>query len=234
MSSAPAPRYTDPLWRLIAASHGRVATVAFKVSYVGTDPSTVARVANRIALFYVEKNDEMRSGQVSRTVAFLKQELDSTKARLDRLEQNVIDFTTTNAGALPQQVASTLAKYGQATQQIQMNTGEQLRLMERRDALQNEIANLSTPGVGVDTTNPVLKLAQAQRELDELKLRFADNMPEVKDKRNEIAALQTAATAAKKTLTRFTIGQPVVVFADKVEKSAAQKRLDRRAASATR
>jgi polysaccharide chain length determinant protein (PEP-CTERM system associated) len=179
------------------ARNNRVATVAFKVTYVGTNPSTVASVANRIASFYVEKNDEMRSGQVSRTAAFLKQELDSTKSHLDRSEQNLIGFTTTNAGALPQQISSTLAKYGQATQQLQLNTADQLRLMERRDSVQTEIANLSAADASVDVADPALKLAQAQRELDELKIRFGDSMPEVRDKKNEIAALRTAVTAAK-------------------------------------
>jgi polysaccharide chain length determinant protein (PEP-CTERM system associated) len=193
----------------------RVSTVAFKVSYVGTDPVTVAKVANRIALFYVEKNDEMRTGQASRTAAFLKQELDATKGRLDRMDQQVVSFTANNAGALPQQVSSTLAKYAQATQQIQMITGEQYRLLERRDTLQNEIANLSTPGVTADVTSPAVQLARAQRELEDLKLRFSDSMPEVREKKKEIAGLEATAAAAKnereETPTRIATLQSQVV-----------------------
>ena len=175
--------------------NGRVTTVGFKVTYVGTDPVKVADVANWLALFYVATNDAMRSGRVSRATEFLKQELDSTKVRLDQQEQEVIDFTTRNVGALPQQMNSTLAKYGQATQQLQLNTAEQLRLMDRRDAVQNDIASLSTTVPSADVTDPNLKLAQAQKELDALRLRFADGMPEIRDKKREIAALQSAVTA---------------------------------------
>jgi polysaccharide chain length determinant protein (PEP-CTERM system associated) len=177
----------------------RVATVAFQVSYVGTDPATVAKVANHIALFYVEKSDEMRTGQASRTAAVLKQELDATKGRLDKMDQRVVSFTASNAGALPQQVTSTIAKYTQATQQLQMISGEQFRLLERRDTLQNEIANLSSPGVTADVTSPAVQLARAQRELDDLKLRFSDSMPEVREKKKEIASLEAVAAEAKAT-----------------------------------
>jgi polysaccharide biosynthesis transport protein len=177
----------------------RVSTVAFKVSYLGTDPETVARVANRMAQFYVDRNDEMRTGQAARTAALLKQELDGTKSRLDRMDQQVVNFATSNAGALPQQVSSALAKYAQATQQLQMNMGEQSRLLERRDDLQSEIANLSTPGVSADVTDPAVQLARAQRELEELKLRFADSMPEVREKKKEIASLEAAAATKTKT-----------------------------------
>jgi polysaccharide chain length determinant protein (PEP-CTERM system associated) len=171
--------------------NGRVSTVAFKVSFVGREPEMVKNVVNRLALFYVEKNDAIRTSGATRTAEFLKQELAAAKTQVEVKEGEAIAFASRNTGALPQQMNSAISKYGQLTQQLQINAAEQLRLMDRRDALQAEIAKASV--AGPTDGDAYTKLQQAQKELADLKSRFTDEMPEVKAKLREITALQTLA-----------------------------------------
>jgi polysaccharide chain length determinant protein (PEP-CTERM system associated) len=174
-------------------TNGNPNTVAFTVSYLGTDPASAAAVANRLAEFYVQQNAAMRSRQASQNAELLKQEMDATRERLAAQEKRVISFSSSNAGALPQQINSTMTKYTQLSAQLQALTTDQMRLLERRDTLQNQIADLMVPRANVNTSDPRVKLAQARRELDELLLSHTESHPDVKNKKAEIAVLEQQA-----------------------------------------
>jgi succinoglycan biosynthesis transport protein ExoP len=169
---------------------GNPTTVAFTVSYLATNPEIAARVANQLAAFYVQQNDAMRSKQATRNAALLKTELDATKAKLDAEEGRIIAFAGSNTGSLPQQINSTMTKYTQIAQQVQANTSEEMQLTARRDDLENRISDLMTPRANADSSDPRLKLLQAQKELDALRLEYSPNHPDVKNKLREIATLQ--------------------------------------------
>src|SRR5205809_619236 len=68
---------------------GRSATVAFDLSYRGTDPGTVAQITNMLAFFYVDENSRLRERQASQTAQFLKIQLEEAKKRLDEEEARV-------------------------------------------------------------------------------------------------------------------------------------------------
>ena len=70
----------------------RQATVAFTISYQGSDPATVSLVTNTLASFYIEENLKARERQATGTAQFLKVQLEETKKRLDDQEQRVSAF----------------------------------------------------------------------------------------------------------------------------------------------
>src|SRR5437879_8677187 len=76
----------------VEARGQREATVAFTISYQGSDPSTVAAVTNTLASFYIEENLKTRERQATSTAEFLKVQLGDTKRRLDEQEQRVSEF----------------------------------------------------------------------------------------------------------------------------------------------
>ncbi len=174
---------------------GRSTTVSFRVSYTGSDAQKVALVTNRLAQFYVDRNGAIRERQASRAADQLKQELDQTRARLDAQEKRVIDFTTVHAGTLPAQMSSITTKYSQLMQQLSTNTGEIAEAMSRRDTLETSLAALSSSTAAVDTADPTVRLAQAERELAALKMRETDASPAVRIKQAEIAGLKEQVAA---------------------------------------
>src|SRR5499433_481957 len=82
----------------------RRATVAFTISYRGSDPRTVALVTNTLASFYIEENLKVRERQATGTAEFLRVQLDETKKRLDTQERQVSEFKRRYLGELPQQM----------------------------------------------------------------------------------------------------------------------------------
>jgi uncharacterized protein involved in exopolysaccharide biosynthesis len=174
---------------------GRVTTVSFRVIYTGDDPVKVAATANRLSEFYVQRSGAMRSEQQSRTVDVLRREVDAAQRSLEAQEQKLTQFTTQNAGALPAQMTSISTRYSQLTTQMSANTSEISRLLDRRDTLQTEISALATPTAAADVTDPVIRLAQAKRELEALLGRFKEPSFEVRSKRAEIANLERQVAA---------------------------------------
>ncbi len=169
---------------------GRVTTISFRISYTSGDPQKAAAVANRLARFYVERNDAMLSRQATRAAESLKQELDALQKRLDAQERRVLQFTEQNAGTLPAQLASMTAKYNQLTQQHQANVAEITRRTELRESAQVQIANLANSTTAANSADPRIRLAAAEQELADLRMRYTEADYKVRAKRNEVEGLR--------------------------------------------
>src|SRR4029078_1165234 len=100
---------------------------------------------------------------------------------------------------LPQQMDANLLALGRLNNQIQFNTDQQSKLMERRQELQKALADLDMSGVSatasVSISDPVMKLEAAKRELADLQARFNDTYPDVQIKKAEVQRLERDAAA---------------------------------------
>jgi uncharacterized protein involved in exopolysaccharide biosynthesis len=103
-------------------------------------------------------------------------------------------------GRLPQQVDVNLLALTRLNGQIQFNSEQQSKLLERRQEIQKQIADLDMSVASASTTtstsDPVVKLAAAKRELADLEAKFSDTYPDVRYKRAEVARLQREADGA--------------------------------------
>ncbi|TMI80570.1 MAG: hypothetical protein E6H03_08145 [Bacillati bacterium ANGP1] len=158
---------------------GEDATIAFSLSYRGRDPNTVARVANALAVLYVEENSKIREQQTAGTAEFLRVQLDTAQRDLEQQEQRIADFKVRHNGELPEQQAANLAALGQLNQQLIVN-------IQRRDTTARQ--RLEIPGVAGDTISA--RLAKLHQQLADLRAKYTDQYPEVVRVKEEIAALE--------------------------------------------
>lgn len=173
----------------VQSTGGRAATVAFNLSYQGRDPETVARVANALAAFYVEENVRLRGEQATGTAAFLRVQVADARKRLDEHEQRVRDFRTRHVGELPQQLPANMATLERLHAQLDLNSANQLRAMDRRAAAAKEL-DTAGPGVTAPADAAAASLAKAQQELVELRRQYTDKHPDVVRLKAAIAALK--------------------------------------------
>ena len=174
---------------------GRIVTVAFVVGYRGRDPETVAAVTNALAEAYVEENARLREQQAAGTAAFLRSQLAETKRRLDEQESRVRAFRSRWVGELPQQVTVNMATLERLHAQLHLASANQLRAVDRRTALEKQLAELDVHSPGGPET-AAAKLAKLKQELMDLRRRFTDAYPDVIRLRAEVArAEQDLATA---------------------------------------
>jgi len=209
----------------------REATVAFTISYQGSNPATIARVTNTLAEFYAEENVKARERQASGTAEFLRIQLGETKTRLDALETQVSGFKRRHLGELPQQMDANLATLDRLTLQLRANADSQTRATERRQAFSSQLAEaellLSSPVnsvTGLPTVpgaalmapefrDAATRLAQRKEELARLRTQFSDQYPDVVQLRGEVAALErelVAAQARAKSAPNSTTGETPV------------------------
>src|SRR5947208_589697 len=160
------------------------ATIAFTLSYRGTDAGTVSEVTNALASSYVEKNLRVRGRQATSTAQFLQAQLEAATAKLDEQERKLQEFKQRHGSELPERFAilerlSTL---------VRQNAESQLGAMERRATLAKQLGDLEVSTGGPDA--PAARLARLRTELIELRQRFTDRYPEVMRVKAEIAALE--------------------------------------------
>jgi polysaccharide chain length determinant protein (PEP-CTERM system associated) len=184
----------------------REATVAFTISYQGSDPGTVTHVVNTLASFYIEENLKARERQASSTAEFLKVQLGETKKRLDEQEQRVSEFKRRHLGELPQQMEANLATLERLHTQLRLNADNQTRAAERRQALSGQLADadsilapgsMAPGGSAAPTETPEARLARLKQELGRLRTQFSEKYPDVVLLAAEVTALERELADAK-------------------------------------
>jgi polysaccharide chain length determinant protein (PEP-CTERM system associated) len=193
----------------------REATVAFTISYQGSDPGTVAVVTNTLASFYIDENLKARERQATGTAEFLQAQLGETKKRLDDQEQRVSGFKRRHLGELPQQLDANLATLDRLQAQLRQNADSQTRAAERRQALSSQLAEaesfhstpsaaaaiaLGVPLAPTELSEPARlaqKLAKKKEELGQLRAQFSDKYPDVVQLAAEVAVLEQELASAQ-------------------------------------
>jgi succinoglycan biosynthesis transport protein ExoP len=175
---------------------GRGTTIAFTLGYRGTDPATVARVANTLASFYVEEDRETRRRQTEGTADFLKQQLDAAQQRLDGQESRIGEYKRQHGRELPEQMEANLAALERLNTQLRLNSEGQIRALERRDDLARDLAATGAPGPGGEPETAAGRLARLKRDLADLLTRYSDRYPDVVRLREEIAVLERRVAEA--------------------------------------
>jgi len=175
-------------------------TVAFALSYQGGDPRTVAQVANTVASFYIEENLKSRERQAAGTAEFLKVQLEEAQRRLDEQERKVSAFRTRYLGELPQQMQSNLTSLESLTTQLRLNSDNQLRASERREALAGQLAEAATlsqvvplpvAGGGAVAPEPAaVRVVRLKQELAAANARFTDLHPTIVRLKAELVAAE--------------------------------------------
>lgn len=198
-SSVPMDALADRLRREIQLnlqgvqqSSGRTETIAFTLGYTGRDPQTVAQVANTVAGFYIDENTKSRERQASGTADFFKERLAEVKRELDQQEQRTNEVKLRHTGEL-QQVEVTLAALERVNTQLRLNSESQIRALDRRDRLEQQLADAEAAPlpVTVRADNPAAQFVKLNEELILLRRQFSDQYPEVIRVKAAIATLES-------------------------------------------
>jgi polysaccharide chain length determinant protein (PEP-CTERM system associated) len=131
---------------------GRTKTVAFTLTYTGTEQHRVADVTNAIALFFVEHNSAIRAGEAKRAVQLLEEQLESARQQVAAQEGRMRDFTLRNQAQLPQAAGVAMAAYQSLADELRRNRDDQRRNQDAKDKLQEgleDAASLATAAKGV-------------------------------------------------------------------------------------
>ncbi len=178
---------------------------AFTIAFRDRDPHTAMRVANGLATTFIDENLKVRESQALGTSDFLESELESTRKRLEELEQELKDYRTRHMGELPEQLDANLRVLDRLN--AQLNEKEQsLRSARVNLAALIEAENLTrqavvaTPAPTTPTgreTEETMSLPQLRERLAALLSSYTENHPDVVRVKNRIAKLEAAGQGAE-------------------------------------
>lgn len=171
------------------------ATIAFTLGYEGKNPSTVQKVANVLASVYLEQNLKTREQQASETTAFLSQERDELKDRIDKIQDKIGEFKKMHLGALPENASVNLQAVARLENELSQTDMQLRSLQERLIYLRGQIVNIDplSPIVtedGKTMMNPEERLKYLRMELISQQSSLSEKHPDIKKLKNEIEKLE--------------------------------------------
>ncbi len=112
----------------------------FHISFMGSDPRQVVRVANALAAGFIDENLKYREERASDTSAYIADELERAKTVLDRKEMGMRDYKLQYYNEMPEQRATNVARLI-ALQGQHQSKQESIQDLERtRILIQDQIA----------------------------------------------------------------------------------------------
>jgi polysaccharide chain length determinant protein (PEP-CTERM system associated) len=177
---------------------------AFRVSYIGREPTTVQKVTERLATLFINESLRDREVLAQGTSQFLESNVDEARRRLVEKEKTLEDYKRQFSGQLPTQVESNLAAIQVNTQHIQSILEAQRRLREDRMTLERRLedeqagmdsgpASAGGPIIVVSSTTQQLEAARA--ELAAWRQKYTPEFPEVKKAQRRVSELEAQAEA---------------------------------------
>jgi polysaccharide chain length determinant protein (PEP-CTERM system associated) len=177
----------------------------FAISYMTGDRNIAATVANRLASLFIEENLKVREQQAMGTTEFLATELNNTKAKLDEMDKQILEYKRQYMGELPEQRDSNLKIFEQYQSQS-IKVAEGLRaLQDRKIFLQKQLSDLETSGTLSDTSENAKsgrgavgsyesEIVTLKNNLESLRGKYTENHPDVVVTKKKIADLESKKT----------------------------------------
>jgi polysaccharide chain length determinant protein (PEP-CTERM system associated) len=182
---------------------------AFRISYKGKDPRTVARVTEELGTLFINENLQDRSRMAEGTNQFLEAQLEEAKLRLIEQEKKVEAYKLAHAGQLPSQLESNLQVLQNSQSQLQSAIQVVDRERDRQTRLERDIADLeqqledsgslSATNAAADGDTPARQLEALRDALSALLLTKKDTHPDVRKMKAAIAKTEQKVNASVPT-----------------------------------
>ena len=178
----------------------------FRVTYMGSDPDKVARVANSLAARFIEENMKYREARASETSAYTREELDMAKKMLDSKEAVMRDYKLRSYNEMPDQRETNMARLialqdqNQGRQESIQNLERTRALLRDQIAMRKELLEAKQINIVAAGNNSPQQLstqeqlAMLRNELQSLEVKYTEKHPRIVYLKKNIANLEQSVT----------------------------------------
>lgn len=179
---------------------GKGRTQAFEISFLWHDPKTVAIVTNAVASQFIEQNLKVREDMAMGTTAFLENESEKMRRKLEAQEKTLKLFNKEHMGMLPSERQSNLNILGQLKEElnhletrIQSENERAVMLQKQAQMLQivqmqsSDLFEIVSDEEGVVPSEDITYL---ESQLRQLRLRYTEKHPDVVALKRKISIIQ--------------------------------------------
>ena len=172
---------------------------SFRISYIGSDPNTVAKVTARLASLFIGESLQDRKNLSEGTNDFLEQQLTNAHEQLQQIEGRLAAYNQAHAGELPSQLNANLQQVQNAQLQQQQLADSLNRDQDMRIELERQLAQARAPIVTVPApgnaapTSTAQQLAVARAQLADYEARYKPGHPDLEAARRAVHDLEQKA-----------------------------------------
>lgn len=176
------------------------ATIAFTLSFDGSDPAITQRVANRLVDLYLAENQRAREEQASGTAGFLTAESRRLAEQIQQLEMQLSQYKAENAGSLPEEFEINTQLLDRTQSQLLEIMRQTQALRERQAFLQSQLGQidplLQHSAVSESPLDPEVRRKALEIQYVELTAKYGASHPDVVNVRRQIETLSGNAPGA--------------------------------------
>ena len=182
----------------------------FYIGYTDQDPVRAQRITNRVATVFVEENSKFQTTRAENSADVLEQQMSSSQAKLNELENKLRGKKQNYVGRLPEQIGANVQMVNGARSQFE-SISMQLRSEQDRLSLIEGQIDQMRQGVGAESmTSASIAAAQsAQKRVDDIESQLASARAlGYKDKHPDVERLQSEIKQARADLSASKQQQP--------------------------
>lgn len=155
----------------------------FTITYRGSDPETVAEVANELAASFIDWSVSSREQEVTGTEEFLSSELREAKKNLEQQEDKLRQFKMSHLGETPDQTANNFQALAGLRSALQANA-EALNRLDQENVLLTRLPEPVPTGAvapaGLSERDALeIEKRQLEATIQQLRARYSDKYPDV-------------------------------------------------------
>lgn len=152
----------------------------YRISFRDVEPETAHAVVDTLLNTFVERTLVANQAGSQQAQKFLREQLEELEVVLTAAEDRVAEFKRENVGKIPAESGDYFARLESQMNALESTQAELRQANRRRDSLRQQLAGdkPNIDGVGVKSEID-LRIAENQRRLEELQLRFTDLHPDV-------------------------------------------------------
>jgi polysaccharide chain length determinant protein (PEP-CTERM system associated) len=170
-------------------------TDAFEISFQGRNPKKVTQVLNGLTATFIDQNLKVRESQAIGTSSFLESELQTSRAKLEKLEEKIKEYRKSHMGELPEQLNTNLA----ILERLQNNLSDRqkslresrIRLSDLKNQAVTRPAQVVVIGPGQGARQGAASLDDLIAELQDLQSRYTDQHPDIIRLKKQIAEMES-------------------------------------------
>ena len=176
-------------------THARGGADAFSISFKGSQPERVMKIANALSTYVINENLKVREAQAMGTSNFLDNELNTMRKRLEAVEETLKNYRKQYMGELPEQLETNLNILDRLQVQIGDREESLRNAKDRMAVIENQIQAAremhTTHVYEQNESDYALSLRRLKEQLASLKNRYTSRHPDVIRLENRIADLES-------------------------------------------
>ena len=175
----------------------------YNISYRDQSRQSAERVVQTLLNTFQEQSLESNLRDDIQALRFLDGQADTYRQRLEQSEAAMSDFRRRHGGMLPGETGGFFGRLATLQEQLRQTRADLQIAIEKRATLARQVEAAGSGdegGAGSSLVELESQVVQAQRRVDELRLRYTDVHPSVTSAQQTLAALQARLDARRDEL----------------------------------